>query len=521
MAEAVNSILLVDCDSLRRSLLAAGYEHAASQLSTRVGEWMAALETGELIGPVDTPRRLELKRCYAGAASAKHSGAFTDNGFEIVELGTDGSADLRLAVDAMDALTVADPESEFIILSATADLMPLVSRLRSGDHHVAIYADDHTTAASREAASAVLTAEEFASFLSDQPALSLDEEEDAEVAMPESAAAPVGPVDKSLIEGFAREIHSATNIPLFSPRTFAELFRSLAEEVATRGYHFQETAKNVADNLTAAGRPVNSRQVTFVVKGLALKGHVFSNGDAPERLAEVFREQARYLIGNAGIEMDAEREALLDAWIGAARATAPAQAPAEPIKPAPVTRPTSGKTEKPAAQKAPPPKPPTRPKSTALPPKPGGVPAKVEVKPPSAAELRASIAARITAAAHRRPLRPPPKPAPPPAVEPPPPPKVENPLETSILAAIAEAVDVLVDDRGGEEVAEAVPPDTAPQRPRRAARPNEDQGRKEAPRKAVPEPPAEDDRDGGGDIGDEIQRIVASYSRNRKEEPGG
>ena len=37
----------------------------------------------------------------------------------------------------------------------------------------------------------------------------------------------------------------------------------------------------------------------FVVKGLALKGHVFSTTDTPERLAEVFREQVIYLIGNA------------------------------------------------------------------------------------------------------------------------------------------------------------------------------------------------------------------------------
>ena len=35
--------------------------------------------------------------------------------------------------------------------------------------------------------------------------------------------------DRAQIEAFAREIHAATNIPMFSPKTFADLFRILAE----------------------------------------------------------------------------------------------------------------------------------------------------------------------------------------------------------------------------------------------------------------------------------------------------
>src|SRR6185312_11863374 len=88
--------------------------------------------------------------------------------------------------------------------------------------------------------------------------------------------------ERTEIEALARRIHSGTNIPLLSPRTFAELFRLLATEISERGYHFQETAERVSSELTAAGRNVTRRQVVFVVKGLALKGHVFSTTDTAE-----------------------------------------------------------------------------------------------------------------------------------------------------------------------------------------------------------------------------------------------
>ena len=74
---------------------------------------------------------------------------------------------------------------------------------------------------------------------------------------------------------------SATNVPLFAPRTFADLFRHLVEEVTENGYHFQKTAENVATRMTDTGRNVSRRQVVFVVKGLALKGHVSSHPTIP------------------------------------------------------------------------------------------------------------------------------------------------------------------------------------------------------------------------------------------------
>ena len=186
---------------------------------------------------------------------------------------------------------------------------------------------------------------------------------------------------------------------MFSPRTFADLFRILAEEVAQHGYHFNDTAKTVAERLAGAGRNVTSRQVVFVVKGLALKGHVFSTNDTAERLAEVFREQARYLIGGAGITLDADREALLAAWIAAP--AAPAAKPARPTRPAPENKPARAaeppadskparkpaperRAEKPTAAKPATPRVPERPKSAAL-------PSRTAPPPPDTAEARQAV----------------------------------------------------------------------------------------------------------------------------------
>ena len=82
-------------------------------------------------------------------------------------------------------------------------------------------------------------------------------------------------------------------------------------------------------------------------------------------------------------------------------------------------------------------------------------------------------------------------------------------MESSILAAIAQAVDVLVEDGGDPAKAKdielelddvAVSPERAPPTP-------------------SPEPPPDPEPSQGGDsedIGDEIQRIIASYSRARQ-----
>ncbi len=520
MAELVKSILFVDLDGLGRDLAAPGGAAMDERLAERIDDWSGAIENGELIEPEGTPHAIAERRCYAGSsASDAARAAFADAGFEMVDCGKAEPA-LCLAVDAMDAAAEAEAETIFILLTAAPDLTLLVERLRARGHRVAIYAGEETAADYRTAADMVIPASALAAILADGETRP-------------KAPAPAPSADRARVEAFAREIHEATSIPMLSPKTFTELFRTLAAEVTQRGYHFHDTAKSVADQLAAAGRTVTARQVVFVVKGLALKGHVFSTGDSAERLADVFREQARYLIDSAGVALDKEREALLTAWI-AAPGSAPAKPeraappkadskPARQAQPAaadddgkPAAKPAPARPDKPTARPAPR-RVPERPKSAALS---ARAAAQEPPKPAKSDDLKTTIAARIAASAKLKPsARPPAKSEspPPPPPEPAAPEEAEDAIESSILAAIAEAVDVLVED-GGSDTAETPP---APPKP--------EAGEPAGQRAASGRPPAEDappaadeePDEQSGDIGDEIQRIVASYNRNRDSERRG
>ncbi len=561
MAEPTKSVLLVDYDSVQRSLAGSIGE---ARLAERAAAWLTALETGRLLGDDGNRRRIAVKRCYIGpSVRGKPRDALAAAGFEIVEAAESGArnaADLHIAMDTVELLARGDGFEEFIILSAGADLKPLLSRLKSAGRASAIYADDATPDADKAAADLVLEPAEFARFLNTEPKPAAPEPKPAPAPAPTSASS-----ERADIEAFARRVHSATNIPLFSPKTYAELFRHLTDEISANGYHFQSTAKNVAERMVAGGRNVNRRQVVFIVKGLALKGHVFSTGDTPERLAEVFREQAHYLIGNAGIALTDREESLLSAWFlsrpppstlpkAAPQTTAAppmvvAEAPAAAkaaiaetierevakaviIKPPAPDKPKAATPRTPAPPRAQPVRPVDLPKSTA-----GARPLPL---PTAREEAKAVIAARIAGAAKikpagtRTPL--PAKPAP--KVPAPPAPEVEDEaaeaaappsaarsqenaeaLENSILAAIAEAVDVLVEDSANdgdepsiEEIAiedEDDAPDEPPSPP-----PPRNAGKASRP---PPEPEPEDDAE-SGDIGDQIQRIIASYNRNRGDE---
>ncbi len=549
MAEAITSVLLVDYDNLQRSFAAAGGE---GQIGDGAPSWLAALEDGRLVGPGAGKRKLAVKRCYAGAiVNGKLRDRLTAAGFDVVDSGdgTRGSADLHMAMDTIEALGRADGFSEFILLSPGSELAPLIARLKAAKRTVVILGDDRTSTAEKAMADIVIDPVSLVRLSSPQ----------AVPPQPETRA-PAAATERAEIEAFARKIHAATNIPLLSPKTFADLFRHLTEEITANGYHFQTTAKNVADRMTEAGRNVTRRQVVFIVKGLALKGHVFSTSDNAERLAEVFREQARYLINSAGIKLDPREEQLLAAWFqGRPSAPATRQASAATSSPpateAQTTVPPSAETRariaetierevaravvrpneraKPqpprAAVAAPVPSKPPLVKPVELPKSAATVKPAQPIRPAPAPvareEAKAVIAARIAASAKMKktPGRADAVPPAPVAAHPAPPtapPGEENGkwaakqpaqapenLETSILAAIAEAVDVLVDDSVPEapNVARGKPATRQTAQPAEAAPEGDDE-------------PTEVDDGESNDIGDQIQRIIASYNRNRLDE---
>jgi hypothetical protein len=608
MADAIKSVLFVDYDSLDAALRAVE-PTAADRLAPRVAAWVAAIEQGRLAPSSDAAlrRRVLMRRCYANPAllgdKRRH---FTGNGFLVVDCqpleGHERSAaDIQMALDTIDALGHPTAYDEFILLSADRDLSPVLIRVRAHNRQTVIYASADTPEAYKAIADGAVDQEPFVALLMAEEVKAAEPAAArlaaAAPAAPAAAAASAAPADRAEIEALARKVHGATNVPLFSPKSYLELFRVLAAEIAQNGYHFQATAENVAAKLTASGRNATRRQIVFIVKGLALKGHVFSNTDTPDKLAEVFREQVLYLARNAGLELTPREVAIMPAWIiGRAGSTVAAVAaeidddlsepeplppPPPPPKPAPVAarpaepRPTPQPPPRPAEDKSnnnnkkkpgkpgpmgksePPPRPAVfgpaktaeapKPQELAKPAAPPSRPASVFPRPlstppakpnpfaakPSGSAGSGAKPAAPAASSGTKPVLITPKPLSgprpvaekpqekPAAEKPPAPVAAEKPapvpektnggkesgegkdaVESTILAAIAQAVDVLVEDSGGG-TAKALEKESA-----RAA--------EEAPLapRAEDVPPPSPDSD---DIGDEIQRIIASYNRDRQQ----
>ncbi len=569
MANTIKSALFVDYDSFHRSLKAAN-EDIVELLAQRSSVLVSAIENGKLVTPAaedGTRRRSLIRRWYADPQLlGKNRAAVIASGFEVVDCppleGWErNSAAVHIVLDTIEALNHPAGYEEFILLSADADLTPMLLRLRAHNRSTVIYANEVTAASYKAIADGMIEEEAFIDLLVSEDA---PPEPEAEPEL-ETAAAPTG--DRSGLEALARKIHAATNVPMFSPRTFADLFRFLAQDVGERGYHFQETAERVTEKLTEAGRNVNRRQVLFVVKGLALKGHVFSTTDTPEKLAEVFREQVLYLAGSAGVDVTEDEAALLPSWI-IGRSAAPPPRPAATPPPARSQdkpperksvlrrRPTRPASARPDSQKDETDEVDEAPAGEVAAPEPIEAP---ETKPPAPAtgsshlrrlaELRAGSASRTQSklAALRSakagektdselPDRSSQRPKPatgrseqtprPSADKPAKAPKGEaggdDALENSILAAIAQAVDVLVEDGGapakGQKTSGETPEPLDIADDEAIELDPESEPEPEPPEVAAEPPPDAEPSDGGDsdDIGDEIQRIIASYSKARQ-----
>ncbi|MCB1489847.1 MAG: NYN domain-containing protein [Bauldia sp.] len=559
MANTIKSALFVDYDSFHRSLKAAK-EDVAELLAQRSAALVAAIESGTLVTPPleeGDRRRSLIRRCYADPnLLGSNRAALIAAGFEVIDCPTlegwqRNSAAVHIALDTIDALAHPTGYEEFILLSADADMTPMLLRLRAHNRSTVIFANEVTGASYKAIADGMVEQGPFLALLDGDEIAPVEEEPEPE------AAVPAG--DRSGLEALARKIHGATNVPMFSPRTFADLFRFLAQEIGESGYHFQQTAENVTDKLVEAGRNVNRRQVLFVVKGLALKGHVFSTTDTPERLAEVFREQVLYLAGSAGIEITEEEAALLPAWIVGRSAAPPpkpvATPPSKTVSPPAATekksllrrRPARPVTATPDAMEE------KEPAAEAVPAKaePEAKPEPEDKKPTPAsgsshlrrlAELRAGGASRTpsrlaalragktadkekTAPAAAEPSTskmsaPASRTAAKPAAAKKDAAPVKDELENSILAAIAEAVDVLVEDGGSAKDKDAdIVEESIEEIDIEAEIGEIIEAEAETPAVAEGPPPDAEPSEGGDsdDIGDEIQRIIASYSKARQQ----
>ncbi|HYI38826.1 MAG TPA: NYN domain-containing protein [Allosphingosinicella sp.] len=167
-----HSALFIDYDNVRTEL--DGYDPAlAARFSNKPLLWLEALESSMPLpaGVEAEARRIVSRRCYASPRQINnYRRNFTQTGFEVIDcppLTTHlkNSADIYIVMDIVDYLQRYPHIEEFIILSADADFVPVLNRLRKELKKSVIFTSYNTTAAYRNCSDRTIEADFFAEHL--------------------------------------------------------------------------------------------------------------------------------------------------------------------------------------------------------------------------------------------------------------------------------------------------------------------------------------------------------------------
>lgn len=114
----------------------------------------------------------------------------------------------------------------------------------------------------------------------------------------------------------ATQIHDATGAPLLPPQTYKALFQHIASDVAASAFELNETGKRVRDQMRADGYVIARSDVTWVLRGLLFRSHVFGrDDDAAENLAKKTANNIRSLCLREQLVLDQTVEGAIVRWI--------------------------------------------------------------------------------------------------------------------------------------------------------------------------------------------------------------
>lgn len=166
----------------------------AIQFASNPGAWLGRLSS---LFSADAERRWLILRCYLNPAGwVGHRGpsgeqerlffsrfrpSFVRAGFEVIDCprynATKNGADIRIVIDAIDALTADTHYEEFVIASGDSDMTPLLQRLRRSDRRTMIVSPADAADAFVAIADRVLDSEQLLALVQDEP-MRLDGETD-------------------------------------------------------------------------------------------------------------------------------------------------------------------------------------------------------------------------------------------------------------------------------------------------------------------------------------------------------
>ncbi|MBB5110495.1 MULTISPECIES: NYN domain-containing protein [Micromonospora] len=174
------------------------------------GGWLRRLAT---TATTDGVRRWLVLRCYLNPAGwvyradpdgeqtrlyfSKFRPSFVRAGFDVIDCprysSTKNAADIRIVVDAVDALSVDTRYDEFVIASGDSDMTPLLQRLRRSDRRTMIVSPADAAEAFTAIADQVLDSQHLLALVQGE-SVDLDDEPDSEVedGLDEHVAAVAG-----------------------------------------------------------------------------------------------------------------------------------------------------------------------------------------------------------------------------------------------------------------------------------------------------------------------------------------
>lgn len=223
-SQTMLSAVFVDYDNIYLSLRRKN-ERAAKRFAKNTHKWIAAIQSGELIRPVNpsepvSPRRLVMNRCYGNPVPRKNQSDnatdmnsfpfvrnhFIRSGFEIIDCPPltaqlKNSSDIKMVMDLRDFLTHDTYFHEFIILSSDADFTPVLHRLRAHGRRTIIFSNDNAAAAYTALADGAVPETDLIEFLLDSEIV----EEPSETQIPGES----GMIRSAIVEEVVKMVREA------------------------------------------------------------------------------------------------------------------------------------------------------------------------------------------------------------------------------------------------------------------------------------------------------------------------
>jgi hypothetical protein len=368
--DRIRAALFVDFDNIYSCFNDLYGEITAKSFGNNVGKWVEWIEhsaygSGDSGRPCS--RKLLLRRCYLNPECYRdYRNNFTLAAFEVVDcpkLTRQGktSTDMHLVMDVLDALAFPVRLDEFIILSGDADFTPLLLRLRRHDRLTAIFSAGYASAAYKAASDRIIPVDDFiAKGLPEhrgvhvnggQPPHSpaeMPESAPAECApaatsepLPDLAAAAaepqtpaaadatgdpppewipgVRPGPKSIFPGQVTlicRITAVTDVPRLQRSEYAMMFKELADEINSNGFHPENTSRAVQRRCADKHVTVMQGYIERVMEGCHRANYWFSKGkESAEAIAQGYLAHVEQLCRKADLKMSEIELALLQNWL--------------------------------------------------------------------------------------------------------------------------------------------------------------------------------------------------------------